>query len=278
MPLADLHIHTCYSDGTMTPEEVIREAKAAGVGLLAVTDHNVLGGTRELCRLLEASAEGLRWTTGAELDTRWGDYSLHLLGYGCDLGHPALNHAADRSAELQENANRELISRLKEPGVSLADYDAFSYDRRQGGWKALHYFVAKGLVKHLWEGFDIYKRYGTKVIPFPPIKDYIERIHTAGGKAVLAHPGEVISPSPEEALLVIEKLIELGLDGVECYYSRHTPELTEALVQFCRAHKLLITAGSDCHGEFCGSGGPIGATATPEEALVLDGIRIFGDR
>ncbi len=278
MLFADLHIHTCYSDGTMTPEEVIKAAQAAGVGLLAVSDHNVLGGSKELCRLLAAGGSGLRWTTGVELDTRWGDYPLHLLGYGCDLEHPALNYAADRSAEIQEEANRQVISRLNAPGVSLEDYDTFSYNRQLGGWKALHYFVAKGLVKHLWEGFDIYKRYGTGPILFPLIRDYIDRIHAAGGMAVLAHPGEAISPSPEEALPVIKQLVSLGLDGVECYYSRHSPELTEALLAFCRANGLLITAGSDCHGDFCGSGGPIGATHTPEEALALDGIRIYSSK
>jgi predicted metal-dependent phosphoesterase TrpH len=249
----DLHIHSYYSDGTMSPEEIVAYAKEHGVGLLAITDHDILKANFELREL--CPRYGIDYITGIELDSLHRNTNFHILGYGFDLEDEEFQAFAQEDRNRLDEVSIRLLRKMQEelPGVSLADFQSFTYDRRKGGWKALHYFMERGLTKQLREGLAIYDQYGINNDngAYPTVSEVIQQIHKAGGKAVLAHPGVSIKASDiQEFKAILIELLDLGLDGVECYYPGHSKEVTELCRAICEERGLLITTGSDCHGDF----------------------------
>ena len=123
-----------------------------------------------------------------------------------------------------------------------------------------------GLTRALKDALPYYDRYGVTYegAGFRPAEDVMRAIHAAGGRAVLAHPGVTFG---ETTFIALEAAREMGIDGVECCYPKHSPELTKRLLDFCAEHGLWTTAGSDCHGAF--GSADVGETRTPEEALRL---------
>jgi len=251
--IADLHVHSYYSDGTMSPEEILEAALAKDVGLLAIADHNVLEGSvklRELC-----SKCNIRYVPAVELDTLCEGKPIHILGYGMDFSDKEFCLFVRRNRAMLDEISVKLIEKMQADynSVSLPDYLEYSYDRKKGGWKALHYLLDKGLSKSLRGGLEFYDIYNCSYdcVDFPTVSAAAQYIHNAGGKAVLAHPGEVIKET--DMNLFAEKVLELvsyGLDGIECYYPFHTKDITDICLEICRNKGLLITTGSDCHGDF----------------------------
>ena len=251
--IADLHVHSYYSDGTMSPEDIVKAASAKGVGLLAISDHCVLDGSlklRELC-----GKSNIRYVSAVELDTLDNGNNIHILGYGMNLSDKEFCLFVKRNRTLLDDVSVKLIEKMQADfkSISMSDYLNFSYDRKKGGWKALHYLRDKGLTKSLKEGLVFYQTYNCSYdcVDFPSVSLTAQHIHNAGGKAILAHPGEVnketdINLFAKEVL----KLISYGLDGIECYYPTHTNDITDTCLEICKDKDLLITAGSDCHGDF----------------------------
>lgn len=267
---ADLHIHSCYSDGTMTPWEIVSEAKARGVGMIAVADHNVLEGSRQAVEI--GKAEGIACLPAVELDCLDGGTNFHVLAYGIDLDDPAFIGFVKRNRALLEEVSVRLIEKMgkRVEGVSLQDYHDFAYDIRLGGWKALHYFAAKGLTNSLKEGLRYYAEYQCpqSIVDFPGIAEACREVHTAGGVAVLAHPGELIPFTDAVSFdSELKRLVSMGLDGVECYYPTHSEEITRICVLCCDELGLLKTMGSDCHGGF-------GRTVVGEMNVPIEKLRL----
>lgn len=253
MSYVDLHIHSYYSDGTMSPEEIIQEAIKNNVSVISITDHDMLDGSRKGIAL--TSNTNITCIPGVELNANHEDVNYHILGYGIDLNDEILIGRISNNRDLLEEVNIKLIEKMESDyqSVSVKDYKAFNYDRALGGWKALHYFVQKGITKNLLEGFLLYQKYNHKYtcVAFPSIEEVVEWIHDAGGKAVLAHPGKVIeSGNDQEFREELLKIVQMGIDGVECYYPSHSKEITEVCEEVCNEKKLCITSGSDCHGTF----------------------------
>lgn len=251
--IADLHVHSCFSDGTMTPAELLDAAAARGVGLLALTDHDLLEGARALRDL--PGKRGVSCVSGVELDAMDFGLNFHILGYGVDLDDPGFQAFCRENRERLEEVNRRLIVKMERAGepVSLAEYEAFAYEPTLGGWTALHYFLSKGLTEKLAGGLSVYGKYSHSYtcVGFPPISEVSGRIHAAGGLAVLAHPGEVIPREDMAAFrAAVLSAMAQGLDGIECHYPFHPPEVTELCLALCREHGWLVTCGSDCHGGF----------------------------
>jgi predicted metal-dependent phosphoesterase TrpH len=252
-PFVDLHLHSYYSDGTMSPEEIVRRAIANNVGVLAITDHNVITAAKELQEI--APAGGICYIPGVELDSIDRGMDIHILGYGVDMEDLAFTSFVKKNREILDQISIRLISNMEGDyeGISLEDFHAFSYDREKGGWKALHYFKEKGLTGSLREGFAIYNRYGitNDSGDYPSTGEVIRQIHRAGGKAILAHPGvSVREEDMDHFQHRLHQLMDQGLDGIECYYPTHTKEITQLCLALCRERGLLITTGSDCHGTF----------------------------
>lgn len=249
---ADLHIHTFYSDGTMSPEEVVKVAKARGLEAIAITDHNKINAWEQLNKA--AVQEGIIPIKGCEINCKYKGKVLHLLAYGFENTPELMSliHQADDEMQLMSD---HLVEKLEKdyPEVSVANYEKYMYDVHQGGWKGLHYMFDRGVTKKLFDGFRLYSTYDCDFTNynFPEISVLCKAIKTAGGVSVLAHPGEYYKNLDEVELRnVLEDLEQQGIDGIECYYPTHTPLMTKTCEAFCNKHELIKTVGSDEHGEF----------------------------
>lgn len=248
----DMHMHTYFSDGTMSPEEIVQKAKTREVGILAITDHNKLESWEELQKA--AAKEGIIPIRGVEINAAYKDKVLHLLAYGFE-DHTKLFELIDLADREMQRMSDDLIVNLSkiDERVSFEDFNAYEYDRRKGGWKGLHYLLERGLTTKLFEGFRFYREYGCDFpeYHFPAIEELCKNIKEAGGYSVLAHPMSYFKELNEEELIaVLENLRSKGLTGIECYYPTHSESMTQTCVDFCKKYNMLITTGSDEHGEF----------------------------
>ena len=250
--LVDLHIHTYYSDGTMSPKEVIEEAKKKNLGIIAITDHDVLDSYEELKK--EAEKAGIIAIRGVEIDSIFEGHLVHLLAYKFEDNENFFK-LVDKAKEQLLETSVELIRRMEKDyeNISLDDYNSYEYERRKGGWKGIHYLHDRKVTEGLFDGMRLYGKYecGHEKFAFPSVEEVCNITHEAGGYVVLAHPCNYYSnKSKEEILEKLEILKGLGIDGVECYYPANSELMTETCVEFCENNDLLITAGSDGHGDF----------------------------
>lgn len=250
--LVDLHIHTYYSDGTMSPKEVVEDAKRKNLGIIAITDHDVLDSYEEL--KVEAEKAGIIAIRGVEIDSIFEGHLVHLLAYKFEDNEKLfklINHAKEKLLE----TSIELIRRMENDyeGISLEDYNSYEYERRKGGWKGIHYLYDRKITEGLFDGVKFYGKYdcGHEKFAFPSVEEVCNTVHDANGYVVLAHPCNYYSnKNKEEILEKLEILKSLGIDGVECYYPANSDLMTNTCLEFCKDNNLIITAGSDGHGDF----------------------------
>jgi predicted metal-dependent phosphoesterase TrpH len=247
VPLVDLHAHTLASDGGDRPEELVAAAAAAGVEVLAVTDHD----TVEAVAAARAAGEGLgvEVLAGCEVTASVGDRVVHVLLYGEGLLEPDLVHAVQLARRGRDERNRAIGERLE-----LLTGIAYSDAVRVAGASALsraHFaraLVARGVVADVAEAFDRYLSSGRPAyVPAPSVSvtDAVALAAKAGGVAVLAHPGRL---APDERDRVLGEALDAGIDGVEVWHSQHDAELRRSLAALTERHGLLATGGSDYHG------------------------------
>ena len=250
--LADLHMHSYYSDGTMSPREIVEDAKKRNVQLIAITDHNVLDSYTEL---KEAAEEfGINVIRGVEIDARFEDIVVHILAYNFQDNEKLFNLVHKAKNELLETSI-ELIKRMENDyeNISSEDYEAYDYDRRKGGWKGIHYLFDRGITSELFEGVKYYGQYkcGHEYFDYPTVEEVIDAVHEANGYVVLAHPCNYYkNNTKEEVLEKLEKFKSIGIYGVECYYPANSEMMTETCIEFCKNNNMIITVGSDSHGDF----------------------------
>ena len=250
--LVDLHIHTYYSDGTMSPKEVVEDAKRKNLGIIAITDHDVLDSYEEL--KVEAEKAGIIAIRGVEIDSIFEGHLVHLLAYKFEDNEKLfklINHAKEQLLE----TSIELIRRMENDyeGISLEDYNSYEYERRKGGWKGIHYLHDRKITEGLFDGVKFYGKYdcGHEKFAFPSVGEVCNTVHDANGYVVLAHPCNYYSNKNKEDILEkLEILKSLGIDGVECYYPANSDLMTNTCLEFCKDNNLIITAGSDGHGDF----------------------------
>lgn len=246
----DLHIHSTASDGTWTPPEVVAAALAAGLGAIAVTDHDSVANVAATHEL--AVAAELKFIPGAEICSTKDDFCFHILGYGINVTNKRLLDLLEHNERLLNSKDDESIKMLIERGW-LLDFEEFlryDYDRRRGGWKALAFLQDKGLCGDVNDFFSriFTKEHDLGFPVFPSIKEVVDAIHAAGGVALCAHAASSFH-GPGLAATLLE-LAKEDFDGFECYHSGHSREDTAALLTYCRQHQLLVSGGSDCHGSF----------------------------
>lgn len=268
---ADLHIHTTASDGTWTPEELLREARRVGLGVFAVTDHDSVANVERAGSL--ARAAGLKFLPAAEICATKEDLSLHILGYGIDIHNKHLLELMRHNENLLEQKDVDSIRLLQRDGwpVDGAEFAAYAYDRRRGGWRALAYLEDKGLCSGVNDFFQrIFTPEHELGFPeFPPVAQVADAIHAAGGVALCAHAASGFhGPGLER---VMDLLRAEPLDGFECFHSGHSAEGTERLLRHCRKHGLLVSGGSDCHGTFV-PGRNLGEPYIDTDMLDLGGL------
>lgn len=242
---ADLHLHTHFSDGTYTPDEVAQAAVDHGLHTIALTDHD----TVEACNLVRASclARGVAFIDGVELTSEYDGHELHLLAYFIDLHHGHFLSELARFQEARQNRVREIVARLNHlnVGISAADVLALANCKSPGRPHIARIMVQGGYCKSLDEAFERYlKKHRPAWVPKYKMSapQAIDLIHEAGGLAVVAHPG--INHCDD----AISELVVEGLDGLECFHSKHTRDACQRYVRMANELNLLITGGSDCHG------------------------------
>ena len=250
--LVDLHIHSYYSDGTMSPKEIVKEAKNKNLGVISITDHNVLDSYEELKE--EAKKEGIIPIRGVEIDSIFEGKLVHLLAYNFNDNNKFFDLVNEAKENLLETSV-ELIRRMEKDykEISLEDYNSYEHDRRKGGWKGIHYLLDKKITDKIYDGVKFYGKYdcGHEKFPFPGVKEVCDVTHEAGGYVVLAHPCNYYKDKTREEILEkLEILKSLGIDGVECYYPAYSDLMTETCLEFCKDNNMIITAGSDGHGDF----------------------------
>ncbi|MCH3913999.1 MAG: PHP domain-containing protein [Acidaminococcaceae bacterium] len=246
----DLHLHTVASDGTWTPEEAVAAAQKAGLGIMAITDHDSVKSVAAAQKA--AQAAGIAFHTGTEICSTYENHCFHILGYDIDIANKGLLEHLAYNEYLLLKKDEDSIMLLQEEGwpVSLEEYRAYQYDKKRGGFKSLIYLVDKGLCKDVKDFFAriFTKDKGLEFPIFPSIEDTINIIHTAGGKAFLAHSASDFHGPGLDATL--HALGNKPFDGFECYHTGHSLEDTATLVRYCHEHHKLISGGSDCHGKF----------------------------
>ncbi len=243
---ADLHLHTHFSDGTFSPEEVAERAKKAGLSALALTDHDTVDG----CQRMEAACleKGIEFIPGCEFTVEQGGNELHLLGYCFNLKNVHLQATLRKYQEVRRNRVHEMVVRLNGQGIPLKVERVLELADCEAPGRP---HVGRALVEggHCYTLDEAFRRYLKKGRPAwaPKAKmsaaEAINMIHVAGGVAVMAHPG--ITRMNE----VIPDLVAVGLDGLECFYTRHSTSMTEHYLMCAERHGLLVTGGSDCHGD-----------------------------
>lgn len=258
--MIDLHLHTYYSDGTMSPEDLVKLAKATGAAAIAITDHDGMGGLTEG---LEAGKRlGVRVIPGIELSTEddEGIY-MHILGYCFNRENEALKSEVELIRKKRAERNEKLLAALRQIGCKLSKEDL---QLREGqdyvGKPTFALALArKGYVSTPKEAFQegrFMRSDAVRSVHREKIsaKRAIELIRGAGGTPVLAHPMKIshLTQSGDDFFAKLDrqlaKLKSWGIGGMECYYSRHSPEEAERLTALAQKHRLLITCGSDFHG------------------------------
>jgi predicted metal-dependent phosphoesterase TrpH len=243
----DLHSHTTASDGHLSADQLVREAWGAGLRVLAVTDHDTVAG---LASAREAAAAfGLTLVDGIELTAVEHGRDVHVLGYFFDPGDPGLAACVARQRQARRDRLRAMADRLKALGLAV-DADAllaaWPPERALGRPALAEAMVSAGHVHSTREAFDQWigedapawvRREGLDVAAV------IEVIHAAGGLASLAHPG--LYGRDDE----IGGWRDAGLDALEVHHSEHGPADVERYLAMAAALGLLVTGGSDFHGE-----------------------------
>jgi len=242
---ADLHLHTNFSDGTYTPEELVGHARRQRFAAIALTDHDTVEGClRAAAACREA---GIEFLSGTELTAEQDGNELHILGYLMDIENARLLEEMARFQLVRQNRIREMVARLNEIKVPLRVEAVFELAncRAPGRPHVARALVAAGLCSSLDEAFERFLR---KHRPawVPKFKmsaaHAIELIHQAGGLAVMAHPG--LNHNDE----IIPAMVEAGLDGIECFHTKHSTTMAERYLEIADRFELLVTGGSDCHG------------------------------
>lgn len=250
MKLIDLHAHTTTSDGTYTPEELVKYAAERGLAAVAITDHDTAAGA---ARAAELEAKyGVEVVPGIEISAEYFGYGIHILGYFIDPAAPAMTRVLDWVIDERKRRNRQIIALMRADGVDVsAESLAGRYpDAVIGRPHLAAALVENGLCRSVQEGFDRFLSEGKKYyLPrtYLPLTTAFECIRDSGGKAVFAHPLQY-RMSGDELLKLTRRLVEAGCVGMECLYSGYTPEQIEYLRAIARDFSLCVTGGSDFHG------------------------------
>ena len=246
---ADLHSHTHYSDGTTSPDEVVRLARERGVTVLAVTDHDTMEGVPEA---LEAGRKlGVRIIPGVEMTAHFHEQEMHILGYFADDGRWQESGFQKRLGEFEGirlTRCKKMVARLRELGLKIdfADVEKLGSRGSLGRPHVARALLAAGQIKTFDEAFARFLSRGKPAwVDKARItsEEAIGLIHGARGLAVLAHPGLLKNER------IPAELLDEGLDGIEVYHTKHNARLSSRYLQWAEDHGVLSTGGSDCHGD-----------------------------
>jgi predicted metal-dependent phosphoesterase TrpH len=245
MKFADLHLHTQFSDGTFTPEELAGHGARLGFAAMALTDHDSVEGSARMAAA--CAAAGIEFIVGAELTAEHDGTEVHILGYFLDPQNQRLLSEIAKFQAVRQNRIREMVARINALGVPLEAESVFALAncKSPGRPHVARALVKAGLISNLDEAFERFlKKNRPAWVPKAKISalDAMELIHHAGGLAVMAHPG--LNRTDD----VIPALVKAGMDGIECFHTKHSTAMSKCYLEVAEKFHLLVTGGSDCHG------------------------------
>lgn len=242
---ADLHLHTNFSDGTFTPEELAARAVEEKLTAVALTDHDTIAGCARMAEACEQ--QGLEFIPGAELTADHEGREVHILGYWLDTASPVLLSRLAGFQAVRTQRIRDMVQRLNRRGVPLTAESVFEIAQclAPGRPHVARALVAGGYCKTFDDAFERYLKKGRGGwVPKTCMetRTAIDLIHAAGGVAVLAHPGLYRDDS------IIPEIADHALDGLECWHTKHSADASAGYVKQAEELGLVATGGSDCHG------------------------------
>lgn len=242
----DLHLHTTASDGSMTPEELVKKAISLKYQVIAITDHDTVSGLAE--GITTAKNKEIEVIPGIELNTDYKQNEIHILGYYIDYHNHILIDKLEQLKEMRFNRACKMVSRLQELGIDISWQEVLNEAGKDSIIGRSHLgkiLLKKDYVASWDEAFDRYIGIGCpayvsrkKITPLTAIK----LIKNSGGAAVLAHPGLIDDQK------LIPEIVEMGIDGLEVFYYEHSRTQISKYKNMAESLNLLITGGSDDHG------------------------------
>ena len=247
--LCDLHTHSTYSDGTLTPAQLSALAEEKGLSAVVLSDHNTVAGLPEFLAAAEASS--VEAVPAVEFSTEYCGMELHILGlFVQNIHYEAINNLLQQFLDRKEQSNIDLVSRLQKAGLDI-DYEkikskaAGSINRARIAAE----MVEKGYCESVKQAFSdwLSPKRGYYIPPVrPDAYETIRFIKSLGAVAVLAHP--FLSMKEESLLAFLPEAVAAGLDGMEVYYSTYDAETTARAREIAAQYALLESGGSDFHG------------------------------
>jgi len=270
--MIDLHMHSTFSDGSLTPEELVKEAERQKLTAIALTDHDTTSG---LSRFLSAGEKSsVRTLPGVEISADFSPGTMHMLGYFVDPLDETLERKLKWIREGRESRNQEILKKLRDLGCDIEWKEVAGYAGEDvvGRPHFAQALLAHDYVSTKNEAFEKYLGKGKAAYAdrrrFTP-EDSIALIRSAGGVPVLAHPF-TLQVSKDELRKLVGELAEQGLQGIEVYYSEHKKNAVERYSQFAKDFGLVMSGGSDFHGAMAPDiklGRGFGNLRVPDELL-----------
>lgn len=247
--IVDMHTHTNYSDGLYSPRELIDQAISKNLSGIAITDHDSIDGLVE-SSIYAKGKENFTVIPGIELgcEYNYNNEEVHLLGYFIDYNNPKLIEISRELKKSRLERGKKMVDKLVNLGfdLNMNDVKKIAKEDYIGRPHIARALIEKNYVKDINEAFDKYLKKGAPayVERFQlSIKESINLIKNANGISVLAHPGLIENES------TIDYVLSLGVDGIECYHSKHSDMDTYQMVTLAHRKNLIITGGSDYHGD-----------------------------
>lgn len=242
---ADLHMHTTFSDGTFSPEEMAQAAQRHRLACVALTDHDTVAGCARMAA--ECARLGIEFVNATELTAEIDGVEVHILGYFIDPANPHFLASLVKFQHARQQRIRDMATRLQAQGIPLEADAVFAIAKCEspGRPHVARALVQAGLCSSMDEAFERFlKKHRPAWVPKFKISahDAIALIHHAGGVAVIAHPA--LNKSDD----IIPVLVAAGIDGIECFHTRHSTAASEHYMLLAEQYGLAITGGSDCHG------------------------------
>lgn len=247
----DLHSHSRISDGLLSPATLVERAKARGVDVLALTDHDETSGLPEACE--RAKNIGVHLIQGVEVSVSWGDDTVHVVGLHIDPERGELKAGLSRVRKTRDSRAGRIAQALRENGIPDALQGALSYAGNPALISRAHFarfLVAQGYVrdtKAVFEHYLVPGKPGYVPHQWASLEEAVGWIRGSGGMAVMAHPGRYRLSRPQMRQLVA-RFRELGGEGIEVISAAHTPEQWREYGALAQEYGLLASRASDFHG------------------------------
>ena len=247
MNKVDLHIHTNYSDGIFSPQEVLEFAAKSKYNIISITDHDTLEGYFEVKKV--TYDYGIKIIPGIEVSSIYQERDIHILAYDIDVENKYLLELLQSIQKARLVRAKQILHKLDDLNIHI-DFERVSMFAGKNDLIARPHIaramVENGSCKSTKEAFDKYLGNESPAYVLkqtPSVKEIIDAIHDAGGVAVLAHPHTMMNDN------FIDDFVQMGLDGLEVFYAKYDQALVDYYDEIAMKNGLIRTGGSDFHGE-----------------------------